>query len=83
MHKQLYKSTKVVYDAHQKEYQVYYKTWWYPFWRYDSFYKFDEEPGRFVHYCNRKQAEERAVDRAKAMLETVEVWKQTNALYFL
>lgn len=83
--KHLYKSTKVIYDAHLKEYQVYYKNWF--FWKYDSCYKFDERDSRGyitsqVHYCNKNQAEERAIHRAKAMLETVEVWKQSQVFYY-
>ena len=80
----LYKSTKVVYDAHLEEYQVYYKNWF--FWKFDSCYKFDDtkdrQSGRHVHYCTREEAEERAITRAQAMLETVEVWKQSNFIYY-
>lgn len=83
--KHLYKSTKVIYDAHLKEYQVYYKNWF--FWKYDSCYKFDERDSRGylkspTHYCDKHQAEERAINRAKAMLDTVEVWKQSQVFYY-
>ena len=83
--KNLYKSTKVIYDAHLKEYQVYYKNWF--VWKYDSCYKFDERDSRGyiinqTYYCNKEQAEERAINRAKAMLETVEVWKQSQVFYY-
>ena len=83
--KNLYKSTKVIYDAHKKEYQVYYKNWF--VWKYDSCYKFDERDSRGyiinqTYYCNKEQAEERAINRAKAMLETVEVWKQSQVFYY-
>lgn len=76
--KSLFKQTKVVYDAHLKEYQVYYKNWL--FWRLDSCYKFDERDergylSRRFHYCEKYEAEKRAIDRAQAMLETVEVWR--------
>jgi hypothetical protein len=75
--KPLYKSTKVVYDAHFREYQVYYRNWF--FWKFDSCYKYDERDGyRPVHYCDKETAENRAIDRAKAMLDTVEVWRQSN-----
>lgn len=40
--KPLYKSTKVIYDAHLKEYEVYYRNWF--FWNYDCSYRFDENP---------------------------------------
>jgi hypothetical protein len=75
--KYLYKSTKVVYDAHLKEYQVYYKNWF--LWRYDSCYKFDESYTKYpVHYSSKESAEEKAIARAKAMLNTVEVWRGYN-----
>lgn len=81
----LYKSTKVIYDAHLKQYQVYYKNWF--FWKFDSCYKFDERDAqgylcRPVHYCEKHEAEKRAIERAKAMLDTVEVWKQTQTFYY-
>jgi hypothetical protein len=81
--KPLYKSTKVIYDAHLKQYQVYYKNWF--TWKFDSCYKYDERDGinyTPVHYCTKEQAEERAINRAKAMLDTVEVWKQSQVLYY-
>ena len=83
--KPLYKSTKVIYDAHLKEYQVYYKN--FLFWKYDSCYHFDERDSKGyltspVHYCTSEQAQERAINRAKAMLDTVEVWKQSQVLYY-
>ena len=43
--KNLYKSTKAIYDAHKKEYQVYYKNWF--VWKYDSCYKFDEKKAHY------------------------------------
>ena len=78
--KTIYKSTKVIYDAHLKEYQVYYKNWF--TWKYDRSYKFDEKVSAHpTHYCTKEQAEQRAIERAKSMLETVEIWKQSNYLY--
>jgi hypothetical protein len=80
--KTIYKSTKVIYDAHLKEYQVYYKNWF--IWKFDSCYKFDEKKASYnpVHYCSEEQAKERAINRASAMLSTVEVWKQSNITYY-
>lgn len=70
----LYKSTKVVYDAHLKEYQVYYKNWF--TWKYDSCYKFDDQTTKYpVHYSSEESAKDRAIHRAKSMLNTVEVWR--------
>lgn len=80
--KHLYKSTKVIYDAHLKEYQVYYRNWF--IWKFDSCYKFDENyPRQPIHYCSKTDAEKRAIDRAKSMLDTVEVWKQSNISYYV
>lgn len=78
----MYKTTKVIYDAHLKEYQVYYKNWF--FWHFDSCYKFDEKyPSEHpVHYCSKPEAEKRAITRASAMLNTVEVWRQSNVVYY-
>jgi hypothetical protein len=80
--KPLYKSTKVIYDAHLKEYQVYYKNWF--VWKYDSCYKFDEKKASYnpVHYCDKETAEKRAITRATDMLETVEVWRRSQVLYY-
>lgn len=79
MMKYIYKSTKVIFNAHLKQYEVYYKNWF--FWKFDSCYKYDEVPGRFTHYCDKREAEKRAIERASAMLDTVEVWKRSN--YFM
>ena len=38
--KKLFKQTRVIYDAHLEEYQVYYKN--FLFWKFDSCYKFDK-----------------------------------------
>ena len=71
--KNIFKQTKVVYDDHSKVYKVYYKNWFR--WIHDRDYRFDENTLYPVHYCNRQKAEERALDRAKSMLNTVEVWR--------
>ena len=78
--KHLFKSTKVIFDAHQKEYQVYYKNWF--FWHHDSCYKYDENPSRPNHYRSKEKAREDAVRRAEAMLETVEVWRGNVVTYY-
>jgi hypothetical protein len=77
--KPLYKSTKVIYDAHLKEYEVYYRNWF--FWHYDSCYKFDENPRQVRYYCTREEAEKRAIQRASDMLKSTLVWKQSNFTY--
>jgi hypothetical protein len=83
--KQLYKSTKVIFDAHQKQYEVYYKNWF--VWHFDSCYKYDERDsnGYLInarHHCDKLEAEKRAIERAQAMLNTVEVWKQSQVFYY-
>ena len=82
--KHLYKSTKVIFDAHQKEYQVYYKNWF--VWKFDSCYKYDENvPGKSyspIHFCDKDTAKQRAIARAECMLETVEVWRQSQIWYY-
>ena len=71
--KYIYKKTKVVYDDHLKEYQVYYKNWF--VWRYDTSYKFDDELTKHpIYYCSKEDAMKRAIRRAEGMLNTVEVW---------
>jgi hypothetical protein len=78
--RQLYKKTKVIYDAHQEQYEVYYKN--FLFWHYDSCYKFDSNPKFKMHYIKKDEAERIAIIRAKAMLATVEVWSGTNILEY-
>ena len=79
--KHLFKSTKVIFNAHQNQYEVYYKNWF--VWRFDSCYKFDEKKASYnpVHYCDNEQARKRAIARAEAMLETVEVWRRSVVYY--
>ena len=79
--KPLYKSVRVVLDAHRKEYQVEYKT--FLFWKYDSCYKWDENPRNPVHYCNQFEAKERAIARAEGMLNTIEIYKKSNYTYYV
>ena len=71
--KYLFKTAKVVYDATDNQYEVYYKNWF--FWQYDSCYKINE-------YNDSKNAKEKAIERAQALLNTVEVWRQTNTFYY-
>ena len=64
--RKLFKQTKVVYDAHEESYDVYYKN--FLFWRFDQAYKVKE-------YRPNHKAMEMAIDRAKSMLDTVEIWR--------
>ena len=75
--KNLFKQTKVIYDDHQKEYQVYYRNFF--VWHFDSCYKYNTDhhytPGYFQ---KQEEAKERAIQRAQAMLNTIEVWRGSN-----
>lgn len=64
--KRLYKTVKVIHDGHKKQYEIWYRNWF--VWRFDSCYKISE-------YTNQKLAEELAIERAKGMISTVEVWR--------
>lgn len=79
--KNIFKQTKVIYDAHQKEYQVWYRNFF--IWHFDSCYKFDENPSHSIHYRNKQRAEEMSIERAKAMLNTVEVWRGSNLVPYV
>jgi hypothetical protein len=68
----LYKSSKVIYNAHQKQYEIWYKNWF--VWRFDSCYQVSE-------YLKDDIAKEKAIERAQALLDTVEIWKQSNIMY--
>jgi hypothetical protein len=78
MHKQLFKSVKVVYDAHTKSYDVYYRNWF--FWKLDRGYKYDENPRQSIYYCTQEEAKQRAIDRANSLLDTVEIYRKTNII---
>ena len=72
--KSLYKSTKVVFNAHLKQYEVYYRNWF--VWHLDSTHKYDEQGRSYpVHYRMKDVAEQAAIVRAQAMLDTKEVWR--------
>lgn len=68
----LYKSSKVIYNAHQKQYEIWYKNWF--VWRFDSCYQVSE-------YLKDDIAKKQAIERAQALLNTVEIWKQSNIMY--
>jgi len=71
--KNLFKQTKVVYDAHMQEYVVFYKNWL--FWKHEWTYKVSE-------YLTDERAKELAVTRAKNMLDTVEVYRSPKPVYY-
>ena len=80
MPKQLFKSVKVIYDAHLKCYDVYYKNWF--IWHLDQRYRYDEDPSHMtIHYCTQEEAKERAITRAESLLKTVEVYRKSNVNY--
>ena len=71
--KPLYKTVKVVYDAHTAEYMVYYRNWFR--WRFDRGYNVSK-------YMSPKSAREMAIERAESLLETVEVFRKSNIDYY-
>ena len=71
--KNLFKQTKVVYDAHMKEYVVYYKNWL--SWKHDQTYKVGQ-------YLPDARAKELAIERAKNMLDTVEIYRSPSPVYY-
>ena len=77
--KLLYKSAKVIYDAYLEEYQVYYKNWL--IWKYDTCYKYDNNPRLPIHYRTKEEAEKKAIERASALLKTSVIWQQSNFSY--
>jgi hypothetical protein len=80
MNKILYKTVKVIYDAHLKCYDVYYKNWF--IWHLDQRYRYDEDPSHMtIHYCTQEEAKERAITRAESLLKTVEVYRKSNVNY--
>ena len=69
--KPLYKTVKVVYDAHVAEYKVYYRNWFR--WHFDRGYNVSK-------YMSPKSAREMAIERAEALLNTVEVFRKSYSL---
>ena len=65
--KHLFKKTKVVYDAHTEEYDVYYKN--FLFWKLDRTYKVDHK------YMPDEAAKKAAIEYANNILKTVEVYR--------
>jgi hypothetical protein len=64
--RKLFKQTKVVYDAHFRTYDVYYKD--FLIWKYEQTYRVSVSLDDFT-------AKRMAIERAKNMLETVEIWR--------
>lgn len=64
--KHLFKQTKVVYDAHMEEYDVYYKN--FLFWKFARTYKVSQ-------YMPDDEARQNAINYAKNILNTVLVYR--------
>lgn len=74
--KPLFKTVKVIYNASNESFEVWYRNWF--FWSFDSCYKFDEAGSKYhVYYRTKEKAEEMAINRAKAMLKSIEVFRGT------
>ena len=70
--KNLFKQTRVVYDALLKEYNVQYKN--FLVWKFVECYKVSE-------HLPDERAKQLAIERAKAMLDTVEVYRSPKPYY--
>lgn len=64
--KNLFKQTRVIYYPHTNVYSVYYKT--FLSWKHDCTYKVDT-------YLNDERAKTLALERAKALLKIVEIYR--------
>lgn len=73
MSKILYKTTRVIYNAHMEQYEVHYRNW--IKWHIDKTYKVNQ-------YMPKEQAKQLAIERAEGLLNTVEVWRQSNIDYY-
>jgi hypothetical protein len=71
--KRLFKQTKVIYDAHLQCYDVYYKN--FLIWQFDQAYPVN-------NHNNNETAKRMAIDRAKNMLDTVEVYRSAEPYYY-
>jgi len=71
--KRLFKQTKVIYDAHEQCYDVYYKN--FLFWKFDRAYS-------VYNHNNNETAKRLAIARAENMLDTVEVYRSTEARFY-
>ena len=71
--KRLFKQTKVIYDAHEQCYDVYYKN--FLFWKFDQAYP-------VYNHNNNETAKRLAIARAENMLDTVEVYRSTEPCYY-
>ena len=80
MNRSVFKSVKVLHNAHLKQYEVYYKSWF--FWKFDSALKYDDPDTRISIHPPQLQARERAIERARGMLKTAVVFEETNIYYF-
>lgn len=69
----LYKTVKVIYNGHHKQYEIWYRNWFK--WHYDYCYKISE-------YLNQERAKQLAIERAQGMLGTAEVWRQSQVQYY-
>lgn len=77
----LFKTTRVLYDAHRYRYVVQYRKWFK--WINADEYPFDHVPGHNLYYRNKEKARDMAIERAQSMLDTVEVWRKSNIQYYI
>lgn len=68
--KKLYKLVKVIHNAHENKYEVYYRNWFR--WHFDRCYKVDK-------YTSPESARVLAIERAESLLRTVEVFRKSSS----
>lgn len=76
--KTLFRTVKVIYDAHTKSYDVYYRNWF--IWKLDQVYRYDDNPKYPIYYCTKEEAKNKAIERADNLLATLEIYRKTNVI---
>jgi hypothetical protein len=71
--KPLYKTVRVIYNAHEESYDIQYKNWF--IWQHDRSYKFDIDSKHTVYYRTKEDAKEAALKRANSLLNTIEIFR--------
>ena len=74
--KTLFETVKVEYNGHLYQYEVYYRKWF--VWRFDSCYKHKVPGENYYPTPTQEQAKERAIERARGMLNSYEVFRESN-----
>lgn len=76
MNTPLYKSVRVVHNAHARAFEVYYRKWFK--WHYEGCYKYEDKANIHGFSMSRERAKELALERAEGMLNSTVVWQQSS-----